>query len=299
MDQLATETLPKIEKTNVDSEAIAKFTSEADFMGLTVSLAIETGQYVCVAASTTGVEPTWNRDQAAIGGNMVRMYKLIDAMLDQTCKHRGEMSFLLARLVFETVVNVRFLIENFSTPLINSYVEYSLRHEKKLWNEIARQIAARKGIVLPIEDRMQRSIDRAFQASGLTLGDVDLSNKAPWGNRNLYQKAEAVGLDALYLSMFGGGSHSIHGSWEEIYGNHLEWEGSRFTPQLEWQRPRPQVLLAICPVIIDTVFAYFTFIAEQVADELFAAPLYDLIHRISVVSTAHEGYLAGKTWPEI
>ncbi|MGM4912639.1 DUF5677 domain-containing protein [Rhizobium sp. 768_B6_N1_8] len=299
MDQLNSETLPKIEKTAVDAEAMRGFTSESEFMGLTVGLAVETGQYVCIAASTTGEEPSWNRDQAAIGGNMVRMYKLVDAMLDQTCKHRGEMSFLLARLVFETIVNVQYLIRNFSTSLINSYVEHSLRHEKKLWNDIAQQIVARDGILLPIEDRMQQSIERAFSASGVRMDDVDPKNKAPWGNRNLYQKAEAVGLDALYLSMFGGGSHSIHGSWEEIYGNHLDWDGSRFTPNLEWQRPRPQVLLTICPVIVESVFSYFTFISHKLADELFADPLYDLLQRITSVSTAHEAYLAGKTWPEI
>ncbi|MBY5341458.1 hypothetical protein E0H35_12085 [Rhizobium leguminosarum bv. viciae] len=299
MDQLTSETFPKIERTAVDAEAMAGFTSESDFMDLTVRLAVETAEYVCIAASTTGPEAFWNRDQAAIGGNMVRTFKLMDAMLDQTCKDRGEMTFLLARLVFETVVNVQFLIQNFSTSLVNSYVEHSLRHEKKLWNDIAQRIVARNGILLPIEDRMQQSIERAFSASGMEIDDIDPKNKAPWGNRNLYQKAEAVGLDALYLSMFGGGSHSIHGSWEEIYGNHLNWDGSRFTANLEWQAPRPQLLLAICPVIIEAVFAYFTFISQQLADELIADPLTDLLERVTSVSAAHERYLAGKTWPEI
>jgi hypothetical protein len=299
MDQLTSDTFPRIEKVVVDAEAMAAFKSEVDFMGLTVSLAVETGQYVRVAASTTGEQPSWSRDQAAIGGNMVRLYKLVDAMLDQTCKHRGEMSFMLARLVFETVVNVRYLIANYSTELVNSYVEHSLRHEKKLWENIAQQIVSRNGILLPIEDRMQQSIERAFKAAELPMDKVDLKNKAPWGNRNLYQKADAVGLDALYLSAFGGGSHNVHGSWEEIYGNHLEWDGSRFTPNLQWQQPRPQVLLALCPVVIDTVFAYAAFISPRLADELFATPLHDLVNRIISVSVAHETYLAGKTWPEI
>jgi hypothetical protein len=149
MQSLNAETLPEISRTEISAELMAHYKSEHDFMNLTVDLTIETGQYACVAACTTGEQKTWNRDQAAIGGNIVRVYKLIDAMLDQTCKRRGEMSFTLARLVFETAVNVQYLIKNYSTDLIDSYVEYSLRHEKKLWENIAQQIIERNGIVLP------------------------------------------------------------------------------------------------------------------------------------------------------
>ncbi len=299
MQPLNNETKPEISKVAIDVATIAKFTTEHEFMSLTIDLAIETGEYVCVAACTTGKEHSWTRDQAAIGGNMVRIYKLVDAMLDQHCKLRGETSFILARLVFETIVNVRYLITNFSTDLIDSYVEYSLRHEKKLWDDIARRIVKRHGIVLPIEERMQKSIERAFEAAGLSIEAVDSKRKSPWGNRNLYEKAQAVGLDALYLSAFGGTSHGIHGAWEDIYGNNLHWDGSRFTPNIKWSTPRPQLLLALCPVVAETVFIYFEFISRDLADGMFAAPLQDLTDRIATVSAAHEAYLAGKTWPNI
>ncbi len=299
MQPLNTDTLPDIPKTLVDRAKLSHFKTEDDFMGLTIDLTIETGQYVCVAACTTGKEEFWGRDEAAVGGNMVRMYKLIDAMLDETCKRRGEMSFTLARLIFETAVNVQYLIKNFSKELVESYVEHSLRHEKKLWENIAKQIIERNGILLPIEERMQKSIQRAFDASGITLDDVDLKNKSPWGNQNLYEKAKAVELDALYLAAFGGTSHGIHGAWEDIYGNHLNWDGKRFTPNLSWGTPRPQLLLSLCPVIIETVLSYFRFVSEGLAEHLFRERLEDLVSRIWSVNSAHEAYLSGKTWPEI
>ncbi|MBY3179306.1 hypothetical protein HFO27_32700 [Rhizobium leguminosarum] len=296
---LNNETMPEISKVAVDPAVMAEFTSEQDFMSLAVDLAIETGQYVCVAACTTGKEHSWSRDQAAIGGNMVRIYKLTDSMLDQHCKLRGETSFMLARLVFETIVNVQYLIANFSSELIDSYVEYSLRHEKKLWDDIAKNIVARDGILLPIEERMQKSIERAFSAAGLSIDAIDSKRKSPWGNRNLFEKAQAVGLDALYLSAFGGTSHGIHGAWEDIYGNHLHWDGSRFTPNIEWSMPRPQLFLALCPVIAETVFIYFEFIVDDLAHDMFAEPLQNLLDRFASVSAAHEAYLAGKSWPNI
>ena len=118
-----------------------------------------------IAACILGPDGTWSRDQAAIGGNMVRLHKLFSNLLDQTVQRRRETSFISARLVFETIVTVQFLIQEFSPELIESYVSHSLAHEKRLLNDINDNIKARDGLVLPIEDRMMKSIERAF-ASG-------------------------------------------------------------------------------------------------------------------------------------
>jgi hypothetical protein len=91
---------------------------------------------------------------------MVRLYKLLHGLLDQLCQRRGELSLLFMRLIFEELINIQFLIKEFSSHLVDSYVGVSLRHERKLRDEVARNIADRGGIILPIEDRMFKSIDR-------------------------------------------------------------------------------------------------------------------------------------------
>jgi Family of unknown function (DUF5677) len=236
---------PVVERVEVDQDKIAKFEDENAFTGLAVNLMIETASYTCVAACTMGDKPEWDRDHAAVCGNMVRLYKLLHSVLDQTTQRRGETSFILTRLVFETLVNIQFLIFNFSKELIDSYVTYSLRHERKLRDVILSRINLRHGIVLPIEDRMLKSINRAAEVGGVSLDDVDPKQKAPWGGKNLYDKAESIGLGEAYLAAVGGVSHSIHGNWHEIYSNHVDWKGSdKFGPALEWSTPRPQVLLA-------------------------------------------------------
>jgi hypothetical protein len=55
---------------------------------------VESASYVCIAANTTGKEPSWDRDQACVGGHMVRLYKLLDSLLDQSVKRRQEISSL-------------------------------------------------------------------------------------------------------------------------------------------------------------------------------------------------------------
>jgi hypothetical protein len=132
MEELSSSSLAEIERVVVDPDEIAKFHNEDEFTGLAVRLMVETGSYVCVAACTMGTKSAWDRDRAAICGNMVRLYKLLHSVLDQTCQRRQETSFILARLVFETLVNVRYMIQEFSSELIDSYVAYSFKHERKL-----------------------------------------------------------------------------------------------------------------------------------------------------------------------
>src|SRR5689334_18142168 len=91
---------PAVEKVTVDPVAIAAFTREWDFMVLASELLRETTSYVCVAACTLGPTPAWTRDQAAVGGNMVRLFKLLSAFLDQTVQKRYETSAILSRLAF-------------------------------------------------------------------------------------------------------------------------------------------------------------------------------------------------------
>lgn len=300
MKLLTAENLPEIERVEVHSEEMSKFKNEDDFTGLAVSLLVETGSYVCVAASTMGTEPVWDRDRAAICGNMVRLYKLVHSVLDQTCQRRQETSFILARLVFETLVNIRYMIENFDPALIDEYVKYSLRHERKLLDVIRANIEAQNGAVLPIEDRMLKSINRAANAAQVPLSEVDLKQKGPWGGKNVFDKAEAIGLGQAYLGAFSGPSHSVHGNWHEIYSNHLHWdEKGGFTPNLDWHRPRPQVLFPLCILIIETLEIYFAFMCGDQAVYLFEKPLSDLRERVYQVNDAHEAYLVGKNWPEI
>jgi Family of unknown function (DUF5677) len=300
MEQLTTDSLPEIERVSIDSEALKTFTHEDDFTGLAVSLMMETASWVSVAACIMGDEQKWDRNRAAVGGNVVRLYKLLHAVLDQTCQRRQETSFIFCRLVFETLVNIRFMIQNFSPELIDSYIAYSFRHERKLVGVIQTNIKARDGGMLPIEDRMLKSINRSAAAAGINLSESNSDPKGPWGGKNLFEKSEAVGLHGAYLAAFAGTSRSVHGNWHEIYGSHLHWdEQSRFTPNLDWRRPRPQVLFAVSILVVDALGDYFEFMCGEEADDLFSRRLSDLRDRIRQVSDAHEKYLSTKNWPEI
>ena len=295
-------TVPEVKRVEVNPAVIAAFSRESDFTGLAVDLLVETATYCCIAAGTLGQRTSWDRDTAAVAGNMVRQFKLLDAFLDQLCKHRDETGMILARLVFETTVNVRYLIKNFSPSLIDSYIRHSLRYERQLRDRVRKAIDERGGVALNIENRMLRSIERAARAASINLDEIDLKNKQPWGGKNIFKKAQEVGLEKFYLAAFGGGSHSIHGNWQEVYSNHLEWEdggSNEFTPKLTWKMPRPQLVTSYAILINDTVKIFFQFVAGNEASNYFDPLLDDLRDRVLELVEAHEKYLSKKTWPEI
>jgi hypothetical protein len=291
---------PTIERVDVDQAAMAAYAREWDFTILASELLKEVTSYVCVAACTLGPSPAWTRDQAAVGGNMVRLSKLLSAFLDQTVQKRYETSTILSRLAFETIVNARYLIANFTPDLVDSYVRHSLKHERKLWDTIQANIQGRAGEALPIEQRMLNSLDRTARIAGIALDSIDLKNKASWGGKNLRQKAETLSLGEPYRAAFGGMSHNVHGAWQDLYQFHLEADDcGAFTPNIKWGRPRPQPLFMLGFLAIDAVADFLEFIGGEAAISQLREQLRDLNARIDSADQAHENYLSGKTWPAI
>ena len=290
-----TSMLADISATSIDSDAIEHFTSEGDYVGLALELLIETGSYVCVAANIYKNENGfWTRDEAVLGGHLIRLYKLIDSLLDQTCKRRREISIVLARLIFECIVNLRYLIANASDETFRSYRIYSLQHELKLIETIEESIAARSGIVLPIEDRMIKSILSSFRASDLTRDDVSGNRQRNWNGLNLYERAKRVGLDHAYLAVFGGGSHSIHGNWQDLLEYHLEKiDDHSYRPKMGWRAPRPQLLEALVTLTSEALLDYLRFLSLPDEHEMFKR-LHDLGQRTHQLSELHEKFLVDR-----
>jgi len=115
-------------------------------------------------------------------------------------------------MAFECIINTSFILKNYSPELVLSYKSYSLKHEKKLMNRINENIKHRGGEVLPIEERMLKSINHSFRVSRVEPEQIKAKELRDWGNKNIYQKAEDVGLGEAYLAAFGGPSHGIHGN---------------------------------------------------------------------------------------
>jgi Family of unknown function (DUF5677) len=280
--------------TDVSPERLQPFTSEDDFNAITVELLIEVGSYVCVAGNLFPAETNnWDRNQAILGGHLVRLYKLVSALLDQICQHRRETTFIIARLAFECIVNLRYLLRFADDPRVfDSYVAYSLRQEKRLHERIHENINNRRGEVLPIEARMLNSIAKTVAASATRIEDLSVSRPKNWADKNLYERADEIGLGEMYLGTFGGASASVHGNWMDLLEMHLEYHDSSdgFTPDFTWSNPRPQIANTIALLTTGVVKDYFHHLSEG-PSELMDGKLDDLFDRIRKAMELHENFL--------
>ena len=140
---------------------------------------------------------------------------------------------------------------------------------------------------------MIRSILASFQASALTRQDVTIHRQRNWSGLNLYERARKVGLDQAYLAAFGGGSHSIHGNWQDLLEYHLEKiDDDSYRPNIDWHMPRPQILEALVTLVAEALIDYVNFFTENDAPE-FIQRLQSLQDRTSQLSALHEAFLVG------
>lgn len=283
---------PSIERIDVQIDTLRAYRDEEDFTALSVDLLRETASHVCVAACLLpGDTKAWSRNQAVLGGLLVRLFKMLSAVLDQTCQHRRETTFIFLRLSFECIVNVRYLISLGSDDMYEAYVAYSLRHERRLFERIQENIKARRGEKLPIEERMLDSIGRSFRKSGISLEGVTSSTFGPWKKNTLLERAQAVDLGEAYLGLVGGPSHTVHGNWQDLLEYHLDETESGFVPELEWHRPRPQPLFVISILTLQMLEDYVVQLVGEHAKPLLD-DLDDLRERLDLANDEHEHFLS-------
>ncbi len=278
--------------TEVSEDVLSNLGSESDFMRVAVELLKEIGvitSYVISVIPTDrlGRRREWNRNEAILVGLLVRLSKLQQAITDQVCQHRLEIAHILYRCLVETTVNLLFLLERNSDQLFQDYVEYSLGKEKQLLDFIEQNIKER-GEELPIEGRMRRSIlDYAHQSR------VDLSGlqaKKSWGG-NLFERARALGMDAMYLGLFGLPSHNVHGNWQDLLTYHLKERDGNFRPTGEWHVPRPQLVNTATILSAKACHRYLKELPACGDNDRLRQRIGAVVDKALALERAHEGFL--------
>lgn len=282
-------------KTLINIEEIKKYDSENQFMSLAVELFKEVGQITSILSCTYKLDDynnprKWTRNEAILGGLMVRLNKLQVGFLDQICQKRLELANILFRCLSENIINLKYLLERVDEDVFEEFIEYSLREEKRLLNKINNNIALR-GSEIPIETRMKRSIEQAFEKSSLSLDKVDEDNREPWGE-TIYKRAKKVNMEDIYFAMFSLPSHAVHGNWQDLITYHLEYEDGEFIPKTEWGCPRPQPLFAASLLSAEINIRYLDENISECEDkERIKILLEDIIQRICISDRLHEEFL--------
>ena len=283
-------------KTPVNVEEIQKFNNEDQFTALAVELFKEVMQITTLLACTYRLDPygnpkKWQRNEAVVGGLMVRISKLQMAFLDQICQNRREIASIIERSLGEGIFNLIYLLKNSSDELFDEYIEYSLKAEKELLNRIRENIG-NQGYELPIETRMISSIERVFNISCYPFEQVREKKRNPWG-KSIYNRVKDIGMENMYLMFMRLLSHSVHGNWQDLVDNHLEYQDGEFSPKISWGCARPQPIFAESMLSVEANRLYLDKIIEESPDKERLQGLNDdVLIRIRVADELHEQFLS-------
>ena len=290
------ETIGDIEPVTVNRSEVESFEKNSQYAELAFNLFRETAQWVCLFAAILGERPSWNVHEAILGGHLVRLFKLTRCILE-VAQERAEIMWIFLRLSAECLINFRFLLANASDELFASYLHQSLQHDRELLWQIDQNVAARGGAVLPIEKRMRHSVARTFERSGVNMSDLPEKKIHNWGSKNLFERAQAVGLDSAYFAIFGGPSRNVHGGWRDLLEHHLDYKSDgQFTPHLDFSgESRPQALFAAAYITVPALLHYIEVLGPAVGMEAARRRLQDLGERVSLADTLHEQFLQGRS----
>ena len=285
-----------IKKVEVKTEDVKAYKSEDQFTGLAVELLKETGIILSIVACAYRFDDAnrprkWTRNEAILGGLAIRMSKLLQGLLDQTCQNRREIAEILFRCLSETAINLSYLLKESSDKAYEEYIDYSLREEKRLFNRIEENIAER-GSELPIETRMKGSIMKAFEDSGVSPEQVDEKNRTSWGE-SIFKRAKRIGLKDAYQGLISIASHAVHGNWQDLISHHLEKDNKGFMPETRWTRARPQYLFVGALLSLDACDAYIANLLPNCPDRAeIRGKISDCLKRVLEADRLHQNFLA-------
>lgn len=284
--------------TEVDGEVLRACAETGTFSPIAFELYKEAGVILAVCSHCyTGEKPgegALSRNQAVCAGLLVRISKFMIAVMQLvSTADRGEVVLALNRSILESAANLRFLLLKNEGRLYDEFIRFSLGPERELYDLIQENIKKRGGEVLPIEERMLRSIDRACGLAGLKVEEID-SKFHNWGG-GLRERLKALGEESLYLSIQRIPSHAVHGTWVDLILHHLQEKEGGFAPDPGWSPVDSRLLSPPCVTILDTARMYLKTFFGDLPE---VRPLYqridDLQKRIINLDAAHEEWFSAR-----
>lgn len=202
--------------------------------------------------------------------------------------HGGDQQMQLMRQFLDSASALAYFLEApGDESRIKAYLCDSLITEREFLANVAQQIKARGGQKLPIEERIERSIARTLDRAGVKVEEIPARGKIGWPNAE--QRLALLGPTAY--SAYRTGSSGIHGAWNDLERNHLEYRDSSFVPLYDAADPRPQPMLAMALLCVSIAKNYVEKRFPELASS-YSARAERYLEKLREVDKQHEEYLS-------
>jgi len=238
----------------------------------------------------------WPRNQAICAALMIRIFKFMVVVTQLSAKgDRAEVVHALNRSIMESAINLEFLVSTNDDKYFEQFVRFSLGPERELHDIIQANVAARGGEVWPIEQRMLNSINDVCQISGVRIEEVN-RKYGNWGG-GVRERLKAIGKEEQYVGMQRLPSHAVHGTWVDLYENHLEYDSKNnvFSPDPDFSLVDERLLGPIAIFVLEATRPYLERCFADIPEtKLLLERIDDLLRRIFEADAVHEGLMTKK-----
>ena len=233
----------------------------------------------------------FERNQAICIGLLVRTSKLMGSVvkLSSGIEH-GETIQALNRCIFESIVNVRYLLLKDSNYVYDRFVKNGLRAERELYDFVQKNIHSRGDTQLVIEAGMLKSILDKCELSGISIDDIN-PKAGSWGG-SFENRVRALGFDrSAYTIMQMIPSHAIHGTWVDLLNNHLLGDEDGFEPNFDHTQTEGELLALVAVLATEAAVEYLDRYFDRHLAEPLCQRLKSIKERIMKVEMSREDWL--------
>lgn len=221
-------------------------------------------------------------EEPVLLGHLARLVKVYDTLVFLVAENRADMAFIMARMLFDTTINMLYLLEFGSAEMYERFVRAGLAYERRAYDQIE---SFQQGEPTALEVRMRESIRRSADRDGFNIEDIGWDERHWEGS--LRDRAERLGRLPAYEVTFRIQSYAVHGTWPDLRGNHLTRESSVWQPNGSYRDSRPQLLDAPSVVVLDVCRHY---LAHLGSDELFSR-IDEVQNWFIAMRNAHEAFI--------
>ena len=164
----------------------------------------------------------------------------------------------------ESAIIVQWLCKKDSDGRFRQYLAGGVNKDVILKDQIQRNISARDGDTLVIENRMLSSIQRCIDSTGLSESEIRQTKSLP----DLLTIFRDIGLsDEAYTGIQRMGSHEVHGTWTSLIHSYLRLdEHGEYHPRDHDVPPDENQFMLIPALILQTLEVFFEHIVPNPTD---------------------------------
>ena len=181
----------------------------------------------------------YTKRHAPILGLMVRMVKLYEGCLDQMVNLRRELMNVYMRPLYEAHIKLEYLIRS-GRQSAKSFIETSFKADKDVLVHL-NGLKAKRPLV-PIERRMRDSIVRRLRQAGITQRRLLACKQWKIDGKSMRDLLKHLNRNLDYAFRFGASSHAVHGTWYDLWVNHLSKDTTGFHADVTYGPPEPRHL---------------------------------------------------------